>query len=63
MFMDVIVEMLSTGVFIAVPGSLLTALVMRALRRSPLFLQCFIRSLLLAIVLTPDHCIPYSAWC
>ena len=51
--MDVILEMLATGVFVAVPGLLLSVLVMRALRRSPIFLQCLIRSLLLAIVLTP----------
>ena len=51
--MDVIVEMLGTGILIAVPGLLLIALLMRVLSRSPVFLQCFIRSLLLAIVLTP----------
>jgi len=51
--MDVIVEMLSTGVFIGVPGLILIVVVMRALRGSPVFLQRVIRSLLLAIALTP----------
>ncbi len=51
--MDVVVEILGTGVFIAVPGLMFVAVVMRALRRLPIFPQTFIRSLLLAIVVTP----------
>src|SRR5262245_24102328 len=51
--MDVIMEMLIPGVFVAAVGLILIALVMTVLRRAPVSLQCPIRSLLLAIVLTP----------
>jgi hypothetical protein len=53
MYMDVMAEMLGTGVLIAVPGLVLTALVMRALRRSPAFVQRLACSLLLTVALTP----------
>lgn len=53
MFMDVVMEIVGTGIFIAAPGLLFVAIVMRVLRRSAAPVQWLIRSLLVAVVLTP----------
>jgi hypothetical protein len=51
--MDMMADILGNAVFIAAPGLLVIAVVMRVLRRPPALLQDSIHSLLLAIALAP----------
>lgn len=51
--MDILIEIVAVGIFLAVPGVLITMLIMRLIWSWPGLVRCLIHSLLLSLVLTP----------